>query len=481
MDSLSISFALFICAFFVHLGLRKRQKLPLPPGPPGEPLIGHLRKLPDDQNRAEVFYEWSLKYGDVFSLRVPGKTMIVLNSEKAAVDLLEKRGAIYSDRVRLGYYDTIDWGDTIVFSPYTPFHHLQRKLYHQSFGKHVVSEYWPVQEREANILLKGLQDHPKKFDKQVERFSGGVVSDIGFGHRIESFDDDYFRLSEQWARVAHEGSRTSLLDLHPIFARLPSWFPGAWFVNFIKETKPAMDAIGGGNYYKVEQEMERGSLVRPSYTSKHLEAMYRGELSPELRRAIRKSGATIFAAGAETTWSTTTMFIACMLLHPEAQQKAQEEIDRVVGRDRLPEFSDRDSLPFVTAVVYESFRWQPVLPLGLPHQSMADDVYNGMFIPKGSIIIANSRSITWDPRNFHDPQTFKPERYLPKPEGEGEIFPMNSVFGWGRRICAGRHLAFDSVWIAVARILATFTISAIKDADGNLVKPQVQFTTALTR
>lgn len=70
-------------------------------------------------------------------------------------------------RTHRGY--RIDWGDTIVFSPYTPFHHMQRKLYHQSFGKHVVSEYWPVQEREANILLKGLQDHPKKFDKQVER------------------------------------------------------------------------------------------------------------------------------------------------------------------------------------------------------------------------------------------------------------------------------------------------------------------------
>ena len=122
MDALTVTLCLCLCSFAIHLFLQKKQKLPLPPGPPGEPLIGHLRKLPDDQNRAEVFYEWSLKYGvpvllrrlpvielftgEVFSLRVPGKTMIVLNTEKAAVDLLEKRGAIYSDRVRLGYYDT---------------------------------------------------------------------------------------------------------------------------------------------------------------------------------------------------------------------------------------------------------------------------------------------------------------------------------------------------------------------------------------
>ena len=95
MDALTVTLCLFLCAFATHLFFLKKQKLPLPPGPPGEPLIGHLRKLPDDQNRAEVFYEWSLKYGaelllcctpvtelfagEVFSLRVPGKTMIVLN------------------------------------------------------------------------------------------------------------------------------------------------------------------------------------------------------------------------------------------------------------------------------------------------------------------------------------------------------------------------------------------------------------------
>jgi cytochrome P450 len=76
-----------------------------------------------------------------------------------------------------------------------------------------------------------------------------------------------------------------------------------------------------------------------------------------------------------------------MALHPEKQRKAQEEIDRIIGRDRLPVFQDRESLVYVEAIYREVFRWLPPLPMIVPHISEADDVYKGYFIPKGSIFI----------------------------------------------------------------------------------------------
>ncbi|KAI0092993.1 cytochrome P450 [Irpex rosettiformis] len=422
MIPLCILVGVLACSILIRLVSKKRNRLPLPPGPPADPIIGHLRTLPDNHHRAEVFHEWSLKYGDVFSLRVPGKTMIILNSEKAASDLLEKRSVIYSDRLRFGYFDAIGWGDTLAFVRYGPLHTQQRKMYHEALGKHVVSEYWNVQEQESNTLLKGLLDQPKAYDKQVQRyrhcffrctfkitydgssFAGGIVTEISYGHRIKSFDDKFFLLSEKWARIAHEGSRATLLDVHPIcmlsvvpqcyvnmtvlsltVRYLPSWFPGAWYIDFIKETKPTMDMIAVGNYHKVEEQMKNGT-ARPSFLSKHLEAIFSGESSPEILPSLRFSSASIFVGGAETTWHSVTTFIACMLLHPEVQKKAQEEIDRVIGRDRLPDFNDRDSLPYINCVLHETLRWQPVLPIGLPHQSTAEDIYNGMRIPKGSIV-----------------------------------------------------------------------------------------------
>ena len=78
-----------------------------------------------------------------------------------------------------------------------------------------------------------------------------------------------------------------------------------------------------------------------------------------------------------------------MLLNPEVQAKAQDELDRVIGPNRLPEFSDRPDLPYIRAICKEIQRWQPAVPLGVPHSNIRDDEYRGMLIPKGSTIIVN--------------------------------------------------------------------------------------------
>jgi cytochrome P450 len=78
-----------------------------------------------------------------------------------------------------------------------------------------------------------------------------------------------------------------------------------------------------------------------------------------------------------------------MVLNPDVQRRAQEEIDRVVGRDRLPDFGDRDRLPYINAMVKESLRWHPVTPMGIAHSLMEDDSYDGYHIPKGSVIMPN--------------------------------------------------------------------------------------------
>ncbi|KAG8768621.1 cytochrome c oxidase subunit 2 [Ceratobasidium sp. 428] len=75
-----------------------------------------------------------------------------------------------------------------------------------------------------------------------------------------------------------------------------------------------------------------------------------------------------------------------MALYPEVQVKAQAEVDRVIGKDRLPEMSDRASLPYVECVLKEVLRWQSVVPLGIPHACMEEDEYKGYRIPKGATV-----------------------------------------------------------------------------------------------
>lgn len=95
--------------------------------------------------------------------------------------------------------------------------------------------------------------------------------------------------------------------------------------------------------------------------------------------------------------SAAQSFILAMAMNPDVQLKAQQQLDEVVGSNRLPLLSDRPSLPYIDALVKESLRWQPVLPLGIAHKSIADDEYRGYFIPKGTIVIANQ----WYVYRFH--------------------------------------------------------------------------------
>jgi cytochrome P450 len=82
-------------------------------------------------------------------------------------------------------------------------------------------------------------------------------------------------------------------------------------------------------------------------------------------------------------------FFLAMTLFPDVQRQAQEEIDRVLGPDRLPKVADRARLPYIDAVVKEVLRWHPVAPMGIPHASSEDDTWEGHFIPKGSLLMPN--------------------------------------------------------------------------------------------
>ena len=84
------------------------------------------------------------------------------------------------------------------------------------------------------------------------------------------------------------------------------------------------------------------------------------------------------------------VFFLAMVLHPEAQKNAQAELDAIVGRDRLPQITDLDSLPYFQAFILEVLRWRPIIGLGFPHKTRCDDVFHGYTIPKGSLIFASS-------------------------------------------------------------------------------------------
>ncbi|KAI0092990.1 cytochrome P450 [Irpex rosettiformis] len=460
---------------FVAFLRRKKHTASLPPGPPAEPLIGHLRLMPNENDRDEVFYQWSRKYGDVFSLQVLGQTIIVLNSEKSANELLEKRSAQYSDRPPFPIFDRIGWKGGLLFSRYgTEEFTYQRKMCNLALQKSTIPACREFQVEEIDIMLKGLLDHPKDFDQVLHRATAGIMFASIYGLHIKSYDDVFIGIANDIARVVYESSRPSLLDVSPYFEQLPEWFPGAWFIRHIKEAAPVLHRIIHLPYDKALKAMASGEAPT-SFVQQQLEAIAEGNQrdGENTRRLLRLAASQMIGGGMETTWDTLVFFIVCMMQNPDAQKQAQAEIDRVVGRDKLPEFEHRDALPYLGL--------HPVIPQGMPHRNMKDDYYEGMYIPEGAIILANARSLTQDEKNYHEPSLFKPSRFLPQPDGAGEKFPISAVFGWGRRICPGRHLAAANLWLAIARILSVFDIKKPIDTNCHTIDQTIRFHTGITR
>lgn len=236
-------------------------------------------------------------------------------------------------------------------------------------------------------------------------------------------------------------------------------------------------------YAQVKKDIESG-IAQPSLVSKVLEAISQQSSDEKMEdviteRDLKGAGAVMFFAAHDTTFSSTMVFIFNMVHHPEVQKKARAEIDAVVGKSRLPTFDDRPNLPYINRILQEILRWHPAAPLGVTHVSTKDDVYEGMFIPKGAYIVANSHAMTHDETIYHDPYIFDPDRYLPVEEGgAGEPLPVGQ-WGFGRRICPGRHLATNSLWIMVATMLATLDISKAKDEDGHEITPPPEMSTGV--
>ena len=172
---------------------------------------------------------------------------------------------------------------------------------------------------------------------------------------------------------------------HPPVRHIPAWFPGAGFQRKAREWAAIKDYLHSKPYNDVKAQMTAGTH-NGSITSRLLiDAQSStvdedGEvvvLDEEEENRIMWVVGAIYSGGADTTVCALTTFVLAMVLYPAAQYNAHEEIDRVIGKDRLPVISDRESLPYVEALFKEVLRWHPIAPLGMPHRLTKEDKFEG--------------------------------------------------------------------------------------------------------
>lgn len=179
-------------------------------------------------------------------------------------------------------------------------------------------------------------------------------------------------------------------------------------------------------------------------------------------------------AGALTIAAPMQSFCLAMCHYPQYQPMLHEEIDRVLG-DRMPKLSDMPDMPVLRAFIRETMRWRPAVPTGIPHESIKDDIYEGYYIPAGSVMHPLEWSISRDPEVFYEPDTFNPLRWLePKyptyqePLTKYPTIANYSQFGYGRRTCTGMGVAEADLFVGIGSMAWMFSMGASESSEVTL-------------
>ena len=164
----------------------------------------------------------------------------------------------------------------------------------------------------------------------------------------------------------------------------------------------------------------------------------------------------MITAGMDTTAISVEWGMAELIKNPRVQQKAQEELDRVIGFERVMTEADFSNLPYLQCVAKEALRLHPPTPLMLPHRANATVKVGGYDIPKGSNVHVNVWAVARDPAMWKNPNEFRPERFLEEDvDMKGTDFRL-LPFGAGRRVCPGAQLAINLVTSMLGHLLHHF-------------------------
>ncbi|KAH9926320.1 cytochrome P450 98A3 [Epithele typhae] len=462
--------SVFVALYWHSQAQRHRRRLP--PGPTPLPILGNVLDIPRHHLGLE-FWRISQKYGDLVYLNALGKSMLVVGSHRIARELLEKRSVNYSDRPGSVMAELTQFDRFFITQRYGERWRLHRRVFHKSFNVGSVEQYRPIQLNSARRFLAAVFDFPRDIATRLKFAIASSLILIAYGIDMKERNDEYF---EMVGRIAETGETISVpgrfpVEAFPSLRYLPSWFPGGGFKVMARDAGAHMEKTIS-KLYSIAVEGIRSGSGCESFVSGLLDDAKKYDLEGagerDLETFVGDLALTVYAAGADTSNAAMQAFFLAMAMHPDAQRKAQEELDRVVGTDRLPDFSDMASLPYIRALLKELLRWHVITPISLPHAVMTDDMYDGYLIPAGSAVTVNVWGIARDPELYPDPDAFRPERFL---DANSQLDltrsdPSDYAFGFGRRICPGQHFAEASLFIYAASILHVFSILPPVDDKG---------------
>ncbi|KAH9169386.1 cytochrome P450 [Lactarius sanguifluus] len=365
-------------------------------------------------------------------------------------------------------HDILSGGKRGLSAPYGDHWRRWRKLQHMGMNERAALYYREQQTLEAAIVLRDLLvDGGNGHDEILRRFVTSVVLGVSYGCRVRDLKTD------KMVNYNYQAILVRVVIYASFNVRPRNHCNGSAQHSRCSRRSALTTRRHIWTFFNgVKRRLEAGVAKECMGTYSLSNGGNQGMTDVEVAYALSAP----FSAGVDTTLSTIQWCLVAVVTYPDITTRIQEELDNAVGRDRLPTFDDEGSLPYLIAFIKEVTRrvclpwWRPVLPLAIPHATSKADVYAGYDIPAGTTVYGNIDALVKDPSLFEDPETFNPSRFLKphSPTGgnwkgkvEGEF---TLPFGFGRRVCPGIHVALQSTFISVARILWAFDVRPAADS-----------------
>ncbi|TKV95936.1 hypothetical protein SEVIR_9G395800v4 [Setaria viridis] len=467
------------CAFlclFLHLALRRSLSSSsgrgrLPPGPPGLPILGALPLVGPAPHAGLAAL--ARRYGPVMYLKMGTAGVVVASSPAAARAFLKALDAPYANRPAVASAADITYGcQNMVFANYGPKWKLMRKLASvHLLGARALADWACVRRDEAGHLLRGMAEaaaagRPVVVPEVLVCALANIVGQITVSKRVfDAQGEESNSYKDMIVSLLTGAGLFNISDFVPALARLDLQGVQAKLRRIHHQFDGLITKLLAEHAATAADRARHG---RQDFVDRLRAAMDAGadDDSGETITEVNIKGLIfdMFTAGTDTSSIIVEWAMAEMLKNPSVMARAQEELDRVVGRGRRLEESDLPALPYLQAACKEAMRLHPSTPLSLPHFSFdACDVDvggGGYRVPANTRLLINIWAIGRDPEAWEAPLEFRPERFLPGGAAE-KVDPLGNYFelipfGAGRRICAGKLAGMVFVQYFLGTLLHAF-------------------------
>ncbi|KAD4585701.1 hypothetical protein E3N88_23302 [Mikania micrantha] len=425
---------ILVVSSYLFTTLVRRRSANLPPTVfPSIPIIGHLYLLKPPLYR--TLAKISAKHGPILQLQLGFRHVLVISSPSAAEECFTKNDIVFANRPKMLYRKIIGVKYTsLAWSSYGDNRRILRRIASiEILSIHRMNEFHHIRVDENKLLIGKLRSSSSPVAVK-SLFSEDIVNETTVLAGASNVGD-YLPVLGWLGTKSLEKKLIALQEKRDVF-----------FQGLIEQLRKSRGTeVGNGRKTMIEMLLSLQESEPEYYT----DAM------------IRSFVLVLLSAGSDTSAGTMEWAMSLLVNHPPVIKKAQAEIDRVVGNNRLVDESDINILPYLRCIINETLQLYPAAPLLVPHESSEDCVIMGYSIPRGTMLIVNQWAIHHDPKLWSDPERFNPERFEGL-EGTRDAFKLMS-YGSGRRSCPDEGLAVRSIVMTLGSVIQCFDWERVND------------------